>query len=288
MNPDLSPSSPRPAVEPQAPASPSPRPLLPRLLGWGLVVFGIAALATMVYQEASSRARLGGQLPADPAAAARLGREVYIFEGCMHCHTQYVRPGTDDVLLWGPAADPARVLREQPPLIGNRRQGPDLMNIGNRRSPEWNRTHLADPRSLVPGSRMPSYAHLFKDARGDALVAYLQSLGSETVAARAEQIRSWKPASEARPVASATAAALYRSSCAQCHGSNGAGNGPRSGAFGGAAKCRLAPSLAPAAEMARLIKFGLPGTSMPGNETLTDGEVLGLVQYVATLDEKSR
>ena len=86
-------------------------------------------------------------------------------------------PATTDVTRWGPARGIDR--EQQPPLIGNRRQGPDLTNVGLRRTRDWQRAHLIDPRSVSPGSRMPSYAHLFDtgDARGTALVEYLGGLG---------------------------------------------------------------------------------------------------------------
>jgi len=108
----------------------------------------------------------------------RRGREVYVAEGCIHCHSQYVRPGTGDVEGWGPARPLQELERQRPPLFGNRRQGPDLLNVGARRTPEWLRLQLQSPRSVVPGSRMPAYAHLFRAGRpeGEALLAYLLSL----------------------------------------------------------------------------------------------------------------
>jgi len=119
-------------------------------------------------------------LAAEPAAAEVIqGREVYIAEGCIHCHSQYVRPGTADEARWGRPADNDV---GAPPLYGNRRQGPDLSTIGRRMpSAYWQRMHLQDPRRFQPGSRMPSYAHLFKTGNpaGEALVAYLLSLGQE-------------------------------------------------------------------------------------------------------------
>jgi len=111
-------------------------------------------------------------------ALVRRGREVYIAEGCIHCHSQYVRPDTDDGVWWGPVRPLQELERQHPPLFGNRRQGPDLLNVGSRRPAEWLRLQLESPRIAMPGSRMPSYAHLFRDGRkdGEALLAYLLSL----------------------------------------------------------------------------------------------------------------
>lgn len=118
----------------------------------------------------------------DEAPSPKLGRQVYIAEGCIHCHSQYIRPETIDESLWGDPHEPDFSRNQNPALIGNRRQGPDLMNVGLRRTREWQRTHLRDPRELVPTSRMPSYDHLFSpgDSRGEALLDYLNSLGQES------------------------------------------------------------------------------------------------------------
>ena len=62
------------------------------------------------------------------------GRQVYIAEGCISCHSQYVRPNSSDVLMWGPAETIEELRQQTPPLIGNRHQGPDLSEVGGRRS----------------------------------------------------------------------------------------------------------------------------------------------------------
>jgi cytochrome c oxidase cbb3-type subunit 2 len=114
----------------------------------------------------------------EEADTVTLGRQVYIAEGCIHCHSQYVRPVGPDEELWGPVTAVETALAQEPVLIGNRRQGPDLANVGLRRDATWNRLHLIDPPSMTPGSRMPSYRHLFsgEDPRGEALLSYLSQL----------------------------------------------------------------------------------------------------------------
>jgi len=109
------------------------------------------------------------------------GREVYVEEGCIHCHSQYVRPETNDEAWWGKPRDPEFSRAQVPSLIGNRRQGPDLMTTGLRLPRDWHRRHLINPRAVAPASRMPSYAHLFADhdPRGAALLDYLATLGRE-------------------------------------------------------------------------------------------------------------
>jgi cytochrome c oxidase cbb3-type subunit 2 len=234
--------------------------------------------------------------PAPRMADVVLGREVYIGEGCIHCHSQYVRKGTPDEEWWGPAADPARIVEERPPLIGNRRQGPDLLNLSNRRSAEWNRIHLMHPRALSPGSCMPSYSYLFRDgdSRGEALVAYLTSLGSATLERRIAVRQSWAPRRPATPVSEPAARALFQQNCVACHGPGGAGDGRFASEVGPRAPRDLTKaewSFMPRhatdeqrlLELARVIKFGIPTTSMPGHEKMSDPQLLGLAQYVVSL-----
>lgn len=224
---------------------------------------------------------------ADDAVA--LGREVYVAEGCIHCHSQYIRPGTGDVTEWGPTHPLSEYEAGNPPLYGNRRQGPDLTNVGNRRTPEWNRLHLIAPRTVSPGSRMPSYGYLFAkgDVRGEALVSYLASLGDETWTARAAEIAGWTP-TMARPGETADGPALFARLCAGCHGGGGRADGPLAAKlsdpppdFGRGAWRH--PECADDVALLRLIKFGVAGTPMAGHEYLSDAELRGLAAYVRSL-----
>lgn len=226
----------------------------------------------------------------EDAAQVVRGREVFIAEGCIHCHSQFVRPGTVDVTRWGPEKTLESVLAERPPLPGNRRQGPDLAQAGNRRTPEWNRLHLIAPRAVSPGSRMPSYGHLFRDGdgRGGDLVAYLASLGAETAGVRIAQTQAWRPA-ETAVADPAKGARLFALLCATCHGAAGKGDGML------AEKLSVRPpdwtrdpwrrvdAAAEAESLARIIAFGLPGSPMAGHEYLRDDEVVSLARHVRSL-----
>src|SRR6187551_1394170 len=155
-----------------------------------------------------------------PVDAIGLGRQVYVAEGCINCHSQYVRPETRDAGRWGPQRPLAEALESSPPLLGNRRQGPDLQNVANRRSRAWQRLHLQDPRGITPGSRMPGYAHLFadNDARGEALLDYLDSLGDETWDKHWRAAWSWSPPEQVPVLAAAAQHQLFVQWCAACHG----------------------------------------------------------------------
>jgi cytochrome c oxidase cbb3-type subunit 2 len=218
------------------------------------------------------------------ASAAERGRIVYQSEGCIHCHSRYTRPGSPDESTWGPAPDPKVVLAEQPVLIGNRRQGPDLTNIGARRSEAWLKAHFLNPRALYPGSVMPSYAHLFEDDRGNDLVRFLKESGIESTADLMNRQAHWRPGG---PTTGQNAEALFSRHCSACHGIEGTGNGPLANQFlMRPANLRDGPFLRtqsadnPETAIARVIKFGVIGSDMPGHEMLTDGEILALAEML--------
>lgn len=173
------------------------------------LTFIVAILPAINNQE--NNAPLPNALPLSPEAFS--GKQVFIANGCVACHTQQVR-NVDMDKAWGSrpgiAADYAGITRTDfwrntATLMGTERTGPDLTNIGSRQpSMTWNLLHLYQPRSVVDKSIMPAYPWLFEikkevgkddvevivpDAfRGDItgkivatkdalnLVAYLQSL----------------------------------------------------------------------------------------------------------------
>jgi cytochrome c oxidase cbb3-type subunit 2 len=61
-------------------------------------------------------------------AALRRGHRIYVGEGCWHCHSQFVRPVSNESLRWGPVAHAREYHNElqRPVLFGTRRVGPDL------------------------------------------------------------------------------------------------------------------------------------------------------------------
>jgi len=94
------------------------------------------------------------------------GREVYIANGCIYCHTQQPRAKSfapDFSRGWGRATVAGDYAYDTPHLLGTMRTGPDLMNIGVRQpSEQWQLGHLYQPRAYVPDSIMPSYPYLFE------------------------------------------------------------------------------------------------------------------------------
>lgn len=138
-----------------------------------------------------------GEPPEDPveaghwysqecAKALRRGRDIYVGEGCWHCHSQFVRPVSNEDRRWGPVSKSWEYQNElqRPVMFGTRRVGPDLSREGGRRSNDWHAVHFFEPEALSEGSPMPRYPWLFDGSpdkpnqRGLALLTYIQWLGS--------------------------------------------------------------------------------------------------------------
>ena len=125
------------------------------------------------------------------AEALRLGRQVYVGEGCWHCHSQFIRPVSNESLRWGPVSETWEYQNElqRPVMFGTRRVGPDLSREGGRRSNDWHVVHFFRPKLVSANSPMPEYPWLFDKGaddsetliptrRGLALITYIQWLGS--------------------------------------------------------------------------------------------------------------
>jgi cytochrome c oxidase cbb3-type subunit 2 len=156
-----------------------------------------------------------------PLQALQLeGRDIYIREGCVGCHSQMIRPLRAETERYGHYSVAGESVYDHPFLWGSKRTGPDLARVGGRYSDGWHRVHLVDPRSVVPESNMPGFPWLETNTldgadtaakmRGlrsvgvpytdddiagaqaavsgrtemDALVAYLQQLGTHLKARR--------------------------------------------------------------------------------------------------------
>jgi len=135
------------------------------------------------------------------SADAVRGKNIYIANGCVGCHTQQVR-NVDMDKVWGTrpglAADYADIhrtdfWRNTATLMGTERTGPDLTDVGNRQpSKDWNLVHLFNPRIVVKESIMPAYSWLFtikkQPAKGDVIVnvpaAYMNGEEGKVVATK--------------------------------------------------------------------------------------------------------
>jgi cytochrome c oxidase cbb3-type subunit II len=120
------------------------------------------------------------------ADTLRVGRHIYVTEGCWHCHSQFVRPVSNESQRWGPVSKTIEYQNElqRPVMFGTRRVGPDLSREGGRHGNDWHAVHFFDPPTVSKGSPMPQYPWFFDGApdkpnkRGLALMMYVQWLGS--------------------------------------------------------------------------------------------------------------
>jgi cytochrome c oxidase cbb3-type subunit 2 len=96
-----------------------------------------------------------------PYTALQLsGRDIYIREGCVSCHSQMIRPFRTETERYGHYSVAGEFIYDRPFLWGSKRTGPDLARVGGRYSDDWHRIHLSNPRDVVPESIMPGYPWL--------------------------------------------------------------------------------------------------------------------------------
>lgn len=178
---------------------------------------GLVEIVPLFFQKSTTEPVAG----LAPYSALRLaGRDVYVREGCYNCHSQMIRPFRAETERYGHYSVAGEFVYDRPFQWGSKRTGPDLARVGGRYSDEWHREHLLNPRNVVPESNMPAYPWLAKTALDpqsivprmtalqrlgdpytdeqiasgpkelegktemDALVAYLQGLGTQIKARR--------------------------------------------------------------------------------------------------------
>jgi cytochrome c oxidase cbb3-type subunit I/II len=88
------------------------------------------------------------------------GRDIYIREGCVSCHSQMIRPFRSEVERYGEYSKSGEYVYDHPFLWGSKRTGPDLHRVGGKYSDNWHLNHMYDPQSTSSGSIMPSYKWL--------------------------------------------------------------------------------------------------------------------------------
>jgi cytochrome c oxidase cbb3-type subunit I/II len=121
----------------------------------------VASLGEIIplFARKSDVARIASVEPYTPLELA--GRDIYISEGCVNCHSQMIRPLRAETERYGEYSKPGEFVFDHPFLWGSRRIGPDLARTGKRLpSPHWHLRHLIEPTDTSKGSIMPPYPHL--------------------------------------------------------------------------------------------------------------------------------
>jgi len=125
-----------------------------------IAVGGLVEIVPLFYLK-NTIEKVEGVRPYTPLELA--GRNIYVREGCYLCHSQMIRPLRDEVERYGHYSLAAESMYDRPFQWGSKRTGPDLARVGGKYSDDWHRDHLAEPRSVVPGSVMPAYSFLAKN-----------------------------------------------------------------------------------------------------------------------------
>lgn len=269
----------------------------------------IGTFVTMFYpmMRPEMHPKLENLKPFTPLQLA--GRDVYMREGCMNCHTQTVRPLKADVLRYGDYSKAGEFFYDRPHLWGSKRTGPDLARIGGKYPDDWHYQHMANPQAFYEKSNMPKYDFLTnkkididKTVAGlkvlgisykpeeieqlksknemDAIVAYLQQLGTSVskkvvVSVDANTVEEKSPLS-GKSEAVAEGQRLYKIECVGCHGKNAEGNiGPA-----------FADSQRTEKELFIIIANGSEG-AMPGYANqFTREKIWAMVEYVKSLKKQ--
>ncbi|WP_162127838.1 cytochrome-c oxidase, cbb3-type subunit I [Flavobacterium phycosphaerae] len=110
------------------------------------------------------------------------GRDLYIREGCVGCHSQMIRPFRSEVVRYGDYSKSGEYVYDHPFLWGSKRTGPDLHREGGKYNDNWHFNHMWSPQSISPGSIMPAYKWLFDNKAMDyssteAKMKVMQTMG---------------------------------------------------------------------------------------------------------------
>lgn len=147
---------------------------------------GLVQIVPLFFQHSTTEATEGVK-PYEPLHL--MGRDIYIREGCVGCHSQQIRMLSSEVQRYGPYSLAGETVYDHPFLWGSKRTGPDLARVGGRYSDEWHRIHLRNPRVVVPESNMPSYPWLQRNTvEGENIQARMRALRSIGVPYTDEEI----------------------------------------------------------------------------------------------------
>ncbi len=134
-----------------------------QMLLWSTILIaigGIVQIVPMVFVE-SQVPKISTVKPYTPLELT--GRDIYIREGCVGCHSQMIRPFRDETERYGEYSKSGEYIYDRPFLWGSKRTGPDLWRQGGKYPDSWHYNHMLDPTTMSPGSLMPAYPHLLED-----------------------------------------------------------------------------------------------------------------------------
>jgi cytochrome c oxidase cbb3-type subunit I/II len=128
---------------------------------WVVIAVVVASLFEIIpmFTIRSDIPRIASVEPFTPLEC--IGRDIYVSEGCVNCHSQMIRPLVAETERYGEYSKPGESVFDHPFLWGSRRIGPDLAREGVRNpSALWHLRHFNNPVDTSPGSIMPPFSHL--------------------------------------------------------------------------------------------------------------------------------
>jgi cytochrome c oxidase cbb3-type subunit 2 len=137
-------------------------------------LFGVSWLGLVAYPYLTFAAlrqskddATGALAPLGNPGTATQGARVYAANGCVYCHSQYIREkaeGSDIDRNWGTRRTVARdYMFDRKVFLGTSRLGADLTNVGVRQTdPQWFYRILYSPQTMSREVAMPAYRWLFE------------------------------------------------------------------------------------------------------------------------------
>lgn len=268
---------------------------------FSLIAMGLAPWTTLrnVTEPVAQKIQNPYQDETGAATSIGRGRDLYLKEGCWHCHSQFVRPVAGEPYRYGPPSQAWESMYDVPHSYGTRRVGPDLSREAGRRSDDWHLAHFYNPRFVVPESIMPGYPWFFEEQEGKVvpkqeakdLVAYMQYLGS----AYREQIQAIVHPSEfkvsGRPLLAEVdlrrGEELFAQNCTGCHGVSGDGFGPAQ-PFLAPPPANLKDRYIDTSEAYVILNRGVLGSSMPSFREMPERDLWSIAYYVSNLGQDTK
>jgi cytochrome c oxidase cbb3-type subunit 2 len=160
------------------------------IVAGSLLILIAVVLVVVILPYADTSKTIPSELFRNRTVKEAKGRELYISNGCVYCHTQSIR-----AVDWGLGAEriaqAGDYIKDHPILLGSQRTGPDLSQEGGEHPDDWHLAHFINPRYTRPLSIMPPFEFL-KAEKIETLTRYVQGLGMKDADNRMERQRFWK------------------------------------------------------------------------------------------------
>ncbi len=154
-----------------------------------LILFAVV-LVVVILPYANTNKTIPSDMFRNRSAVEAEGRDLYVRNGCVYCHTQSIRS-----VDWGLGAEriaeAGDYIKDHPILLGSQRTGPDLSQQGGEHPDDWHLAHFINPRFTRPLSIMPPFEFL-KAKKMEQLIRYVQGLGMKQADKRMERQIFWK------------------------------------------------------------------------------------------------